>query len=114
MCLPHPLMEDYKWDLLEDNKTISCGVCVGLNVTGDSHTAADKERSLLGSLLGEDPSCSCVSCLCDVQLADCLKKAGHCAPPLWGIGDFIESQVDSLANTVKNSVTIVGNFLGIK
>ena len=93
-------MEDYQWTLL-DNDTVSCGLCPRLNAT--LPVADDVDESFLHkmSLLvswKEDVACSCSSCQCDLQLALCLQKVGHCAPMLFGVPDFVEHQMENIGN----------------
>merc|ERR1711936_951281 len=101
LCLPHPIMEEYQWTVME-NQTVTCGVCEGLdNEHGDNDE--EEDESLLGKISQflsgrEQPSCTCATCLCDLQLALCLKRVGHCAPPLFGVPGFIEEQINVLHN----------------
>ena len=115
LCLPHPIMEDYLWTVM-DNQTISCGVCEGLNntLTDEDESDYDDESIFdqVALLLSwqEHPSCTCSSCQCDLQLALCLRKIGHCAPPLFGVPGFIEEKMSSLQDMVKMAGSAVMSF----
>ena len=113
LCLPHPIMEDYHWTVM-DNKTLSCGICQGLNTTLTDQDEEDKNASFfhhVSELLNwkEDPSCTCSSCQCDLQLALCLRRIGHCAPPLFGVPGFIEEMMNSIKDTAKDLMDSAGS-----
>ena len=114
LCLPHPLMEDYLWIIME-NQSLSCGVCQQLdNSTLTSKEA--KEESFFQKVSNfftwsEDPSCTCSSCQCDLQLALCLRRIGHCAPPLFGVPTFIEEKVNTLKNITLDFIEDAGNTI---
>ena len=112
LCLPHPIMEDYLWTV-QDNQDISCGVCQALNSTGkededDKDVSFFQKMSLFLSWK-EDPSCTCSSCQCDLQLALCLRRIGHCAPPLFGVPGFIDEKLNSLRDMAIIFIGKAGN-----
>merc|ERR1712098_433578 len=97
----------------KDNNTLSCGVCNHLdNSTVVSKGTKDESFfQIISNFLSwrEDPSCTCSSCRCDLQLALCLRKIGHCAPPLFGVPGFIEEKVNNLKDMTLDFVGFVGN-----
>ena len=101
LCLPHPIMTDYLWTVL-NTQDISCGVCRALENTYPTEEE-DKDISFLQKMSlflswREHPSCSCSSCQCDSKLALCLRRIGHCAPPLFGMPGFVGEKVNSFRN----------------
>ena len=101
--LPHPMLVSYNWSLVnsdysDDGVTLVCDDCATspglesvwsiLNFIINLHDF----RSSRGSDYDEDKeqrkaSCACQSCMCDIQIADCLHKVNKCPSPLFGVLD---------------------------
>merc|ERR1711936_93919 len=72
--LPHPLLVTYSWSPISgDNTTLVCDDCSDDSISRESGIEA------------ESSSCSCLTCMCDLQLATCLQKAEKCPSPLFGL-----------------------------
>merc|ERR1711971_556813 len=72
--LPHPLLVTYSWSPVNgDNSTLICDDC---SKEGSSRQTESED---------ENSSCSCLTCMCDLQLATCLQKADKCPSPLFGL-----------------------------
>ena len=115
LCLPHPLMEDYLWTAMDDD-TLSCGVCKQLN-NSTMENKQTEDESFIQTIFNfiswkEDPSCTCSSCKCDLQLALCLRRIDHCAPPLFGVPGFIEEKMNSLKDVTIGFIGDIGNGIG--
>ena len=115
LCLPHPLMEDYLWTAMDDDN-LSCGVCKQLNnsTMEDKQTEDESFIQTISNFLfwKEDPLCTCSSCKCDLQLALCLRRIDHCAPPLFGVPGFIEEKMNSLKDVTIGFIGDIGNGIG--
>jgi len=77
--LPHPSLVTYTWSPRNndnEDKTLVCNDCPSDSVNHKTTTRKEDDESA---------QCSCQTCMCDVQLAECLHKVHKCPPPLFGI-----------------------------